>query len=81
MSTDTYNVYRARVGDLVSVTVDGRAYEMTVWRIDPPGTAATSYAAGPHIAAWLGAGRYGVNFDASSVGRYNVQLLRPAQQP
>lgn len=79
MTEDTlYNTYRARVGDVISVTRDGRTSQMVVWRIDAPGTAGTSYAAGPHVAAWIRPGGYGVTLDAATVHTYGVRLLMPA---
>lgn len=73
-----YNVHRARVGDIISVTRDGRVYDMTVWRIDAPGTAGTSYAAGPHVMAWIRPGGYGVTLDAGNVEHYSARLIIPA---
>lgn len=79
MAEDTlYNTYRARVGDIISVTRDGRTYDMTVWRIEPPGTAATRYAAGPHVFAWIRPGGYGVTLDAGNVEQYSARLIMPA---
>lgn len=75
-----YNTHRARVGDIISVTVDGRDYQMTVWRIEPAGTAGTRYSDGPHIAAWIRPGGYGINFDYSNIGRYAPKLLTPAPE-
>jgi hypothetical protein len=79
MTEDTlYNTYRARVGDVISVTRDGRTSQMVVWRIDAPGTAGTSYAAGPHVAAWIRPGGYGVTLDAGNVEQYSARLIIPA---
>jgi hypothetical protein len=75
-----YNTHRARVGDIISVTVDGRDYQMTVWHISPPGTGATRYSAGPHIHAQIRPGGYGITFDYSNIERYSPKLLTPAPE-
>lgn len=70
-----FNIHRVKVGDVLKVTRDGRTYDMEVFRIDPPGTFGTSYAAGPHIAVRIRPGGYAFTFDQGNIlaGQVEVQ--------
>lgn len=67
------NTRASKVGDKLVITQDGKDLEMTVARIDPPGTFGTSYADGPHIAAHIRPGGYAVNLDDSNIGKYQAR--------
>jgi hypothetical protein len=66
-----------RVGDRINVTVDGRTYEMTVWRIynDPSLGWANSLTALAHIRP----GGYGVSLRNDNLGKYAVTRVRESR--
>jgi hypothetical protein len=71
-----YNVHAAEVGDKIVVEEPGRnPLEMTVWLIEPAGSAARSYHAGPRVHARIRPAGYGISFDADS---YHTPHIRPA---
>lgn len=71
-----YDVYAAEVGDKILFEEPGRnPLEMTVWLIEPAGSAARSCLAGPRVHAHIRPGGYGITFDADS---YHTQHISPA---
>lgn len=63
-----FNKYTAKVGDKIRVTfTDGKVHDMTVWRIDKPGTGGLAESSGPQIMAWIRPGGYGTTLNAHNV--------------
>ena len=67
MSID-YNTYRAKIGDKIVVTRDGRTNLMVVHHISPPMSMGRRESAGPSIGAWIRPGGYGLFFDYHTEG-------------
>jgi hypothetical protein len=55
------DVWKVKVGDQVREI--GSTHALTVWRIDPPGSAGRAHGHGPSINANVRPGGYGVSFD------------------
>ncbi len=62
------DVWKAKVGDKVREV--GSSHVLTVWRIDPPGSAGRARRHGPSINAQIRPGGYGVAFDAETADRF-----------
>lgn len=68
-----------RVGDVLELERDGQRLEVTVWRLEPAGSAGRRYGAGPGVAAWIRPGGYGVTLDRDTAAArgYRGRLERP----
>jgi len=74
------NLYALKVGDEIIVGTRGSTPSvMTVYRIDPPGTYATSHTDGPHINAHIRPGGYGLSFDYSHLRSGSIAARTPAE--
>ena len=62
------DVWKAKVGDRVR-QLDS-PHVLTVWRIDPPGSAGRAHRHGPSVNAWIRPGGYGVAFDAETADQF-----------
>jgi hypothetical protein len=62
------DVWNAKVGD--TVREQNSPHVLTVWRIDPPGSAGRAHRHGPSVNAHIRPGGYGVSFDAETAGRF-----------
>lgn len=63
MIADDVNLHALKVGDKLMITQDTKAYEMIVWRIEPPMSSGRRESAGPWIMCHTRLGGYGVGFD------------------
>lgn len=66
MIAEDVSLEKLKVGDPIRVTIDGRVYDMVVWRKEPPMSAGRRESAGPYIMAHIAPGRFGVGFDYST---------------
>ncbi len=70
----SYDVHSAKVGDRIILEEPGRdAIEMTVWAIEPPGTAGRSRASGPLVYAHIRPGGFGITVDGDSCYQPHVR--------
>lgn len=63
MIAEDLSLEKLKVDDKLIITVDTTAYEMTVWHIEPKGSAGRRESAGPWIMARIRPGGFGVGFD------------------
>ena len=66
----TVDVWKAKVGD--TVRERNSSHVLTVWRIDPPGSAGRAHRHGPSVNAHIRPGGYGVTFDGMTAHRYEA---------
>ncbi|CAJ1505596.1 hypothetical protein [[Mycobacterium] burgundiense] len=62
------DVWTVKVGDQVREA--GSSNVLSVWRIDPPGSAGRAHRHGPSICAHIRPGGYGTSFDAETADRF-----------
>lgn len=63
MIAENLSLEKLKVDDKLRITIDGRTYDMTVWRIEKAGSAGRRHSAGPYIMAHIRPGGFGVGFD------------------
>lgn len=63
MIAENLSLERIQVGDKLRITLDGKTYDMVVWRTERAGSAGRRHSAGPYIMAHIRPGGFGVGFD------------------
>lgn len=63
MIAENLSLEKLKVGDKLTIHVDAKPYTMTVWHIEPKGSAGRRESAGPWIMAHIRPGGFGVGFD------------------
>lgn len=73
------DIYSLKEGDQIVEVRDGRRTKLTVWRIDPPGSAMRAYSAGPRIYTHIRPGSYGMSFDLATIQAGHVSIYGPGE--